>query len=75
MFNVLDAIIDMTIKMRGKNAGTVKARIDCSQFYSNTLAALSRRGLIEHRVETIFGDGWAATSCGIDVWKESKSKK
>ena len=73
MLNVLDAIVDMTIKLRGKNVGDVKDRIDASQFYESTISALSRRGLIEHKVDTIFGDGWAATPLGFEVWREANA--
>ncbi|WP_419655482.1 uncharacterized protein Dvar_45660 [Desulfosarcina variabilis str. Montpellier] len=61
MKNVLDAIKDQTIKQRGKNAGQVKNRISGDAYYYNTICALFRRGLIDFKINTIHGNGWAAT--------------
>lgn len=67
MKNVLEAIQQQTIKMRGKNKGQVKDRISGDSYYQNTLNALFKRGLIDYKAGTIYGDGYAATKKSLDI--------
>jgi hypothetical protein len=67
MKNVLEAIQQQTIKMKGNNKGEVKNRISGDAYYQQTLQALHRRGLIDYRVETVHGDGYAATKKSLEI--------
>jgi hypothetical protein len=67
MRNVLEAIVEQTIKTRGPRAGQIKRRISGRAYYRHTLAALERREFINHRAETIHGTGWAATERALEV--------
>lgn len=75
MKNVLSAIVEQTVKTRGKNAGEVKNRIRAYEvYYANTVYALKRRGLIDVKYGTIFGDGYAATKAGFEAYKNGELK-
>jgi hypothetical protein len=65
--NVLEAIADQTIISRGKRKGAIKSRISGDSYDGRTLNALASRGLIEYRIGSILGDGWAATEDGLSV--------
>lgn len=54
--NVLDAIRYATLRRNGE----VKRRIDCSAYDGRTVASLLKRGLIDYKIETIHGTGYAA---------------
>lgn len=64
---VLEEIVQHTTKVRGKEKGTVKKRMeDLGESYDRRmLAALQKKGLIDHRADTVRGDGWAATREGV----------
>ena len=70
--NVLAAIVEMTCKTRGRDAGDRKAtnRGDC--YYARSLSKLNRMGLIEYLVDSTFGTGWAATRAGFNEWKNGQ---
>jgi len=63
--NVLEAIKDQTIILRGKNKGQIKKRISCFCYYQNTINALHRRGLISYG-EGVKGSGYAATKKSLN---------
>ena len=69
--NVLRAIVEITTVQRGPRTGEVKNRIERpSDIYdTRTLRALAHRNLIDCRVDTVHGDGWAATALGVQEAK------
>lgn len=66
-WNVLDAVADMSIKRRGKNAGETKGVAPAENYDGRVLNALARRGLIEHKIDTVYGSGYVATRSGLDA--------
>lgn len=71
--NVLAAVVEQTLILRGKNRGKIKALISTESFYYRPLSKLGRAGLIEYRVNTIHGDGCVATAKGLQAYTELKS--
>jgi len=69
MRNVLEAMVEQTTKTSGTNRGEVKSRIvKPGVLYDiRTLKALASRGLIECKINTVNGDGWAATQAGVSA--------
>jgi len=67
--NVLRGIVEITTIQRGPRIGKVKKRIERlgDSYDIRTLRALARRNLIDCRVDTMHGDGWAATVLGAQV--------
>jgi phage-related protein len=67
MKNVLEAIQQQTIKMKGNNKGEIKNRISGDSYYQQTLNALYKRGLIDYKTNTIYGNGYAATKKSLEI--------
>ncbi len=69
MRNVLEAVVEMTLKTRGPLAGTVKRRMSLGNNYDwRTVMALEGRGLIAWG-EGVHGEGYAATRTGYKTVK------
>lgn len=70
--NVLEAVVETTIKTRGKNAVETKGLVDEETYDGRTLTALERRGLIEYKMNTVFGHGFTATEAGLEEYRKGK---
>lgn len=70
MRNVLEAIVDQTVKSRGPHAGAIKKRAYFGDTYNRrTLLALESRGLIAWG-DGVHGEGYAATVEGFNLCRE-----
>jgi hypothetical protein len=63
--NVLEAIVEQTIVLRGKNKGRVKRRIPGDSYFTKALVGLTQKGLIDYEMESVYGRGYAATKAGF----------
>jgi len=74
MLDLLTHITETTLKTKGKNAGDIKARKMFYDYcYANTIHALARRGLIDVKYNSIYGDGFATTAKGFTLLKSLKA--
>lgn len=66
--NVLEAIVEGSLKTKGPRAGEQKALVPGDSYDGRTLAALDRRDLIRFKIGTIHGTGYVATPAGLALW-------
>jgi hypothetical protein len=70
--NILDIIVNMTLKTKGQNAGETKGVVSGNSFDGRTVNSLLNQGFIEWKEETIYGSGYQATKLGYHIWKGLK---
>lgn len=73
-WNMLDYFATETVYTKGYQAGKVKYRDPADHIKAKVLGALWDKKLIDFKVNTVNGNGYACTPLGFQVWLNRKKK-